>query len=100
MDRLDGMRIFVRVAELGSFSAVAQQLGVARSVVTRKVAALEAGILMYETKTGGEVFVAIDEGILVKAGRDVLVSVRQALGGTDLEHQVGPLTGWCDRILI
>lgn len=42
MDRLDSMRMFVRVAELGSFSAVAQQLGVARSVVTRQVAALEA----------------------------------------------------------
>ena len=41
MDRLDPMRIFVRVAELGSFSAVAQQMGVARSVVTRQVAALE-----------------------------------------------------------
>jgi DNA-binding transcriptional LysR family regulator len=42
MDRLDAMRMFIRVAELGSFSAVAQQLGVARSVVTRQVAALEA----------------------------------------------------------
>ncbi|HUW28433.1 MAG TPA: LysR family transcriptional regulator [Sulfuriferula sp.] len=41
MDRLDGMRCFVRVAELGSFSAVAQQMNVARSVVTRQVAALE-----------------------------------------------------------
>lgn len=42
MDRLDGMKLFVRVAEMGSFSAVAQQLDVARSVVTRQVAALEA----------------------------------------------------------
>lgn len=42
MDRLDSMRLFVRVAELGSFSAVAQQMNVARSVVTRQVAALEA----------------------------------------------------------
>lgn len=42
MDRLDAMRSFTRVAELGSFAAVAQQLGVARSVVTRQVAALEA----------------------------------------------------------
>jgi DNA-binding transcriptional LysR family regulator len=41
MDRLDAMRVFVRVVELGSFSAVAQQVGVARSVVTRQVAALE-----------------------------------------------------------
>ncbi|MGO9446507.1 MAG: LysR family transcriptional regulator, partial [Thiobacillaceae bacterium] len=42
LDRLDGMRLFVRVAELGSFTAVAQQLNVARSVVTRQVAALES----------------------------------------------------------
>ena len=41
MDRLDAMQTFVRVAELGSFSAVAQQLGLARSAVTRQVAALE-----------------------------------------------------------
>ncbi len=41
MDRLEAMHLFVRVAELGSFSAVAQQLGVARSVVTRQIAALE-----------------------------------------------------------
>lgn len=42
MDRFEGMRLFVRVAEMGSFAAVAQQLDVARSVVTRQVAALEA----------------------------------------------------------
>jgi DNA-binding transcriptional LysR family regulator len=36
------MHLFVRVAELGSFAAVAQQLGLARSVVTRQIAALEA----------------------------------------------------------
>ena len=42
MDRLDVMKLFVRVAELGSFAAVAQQLGVARSVVTRQIAGLEA----------------------------------------------------------
>jgi DNA-binding transcriptional LysR family regulator len=42
MDRLDAMQLFTRVAELGSFAAAAQQLGVARSVVTRQVAALES----------------------------------------------------------
>lgn len=41
MDRLQAMQLFVRVAELNSFSAVAQQLGLARSVVTRQIAALE-----------------------------------------------------------
>jgi len=48
------------------------------------VAALAPGILTYETETDGEVFVAVDEGMLVKAGADVLVSVRRALGGKDL----------------
>ena len=41
MDRLDAMQAFVRVAELGSFAAAAQQMNVARSVVTRQIAALE-----------------------------------------------------------
>jgi DNA-binding transcriptional LysR family regulator len=41
MDTLQAMRVFVRVAELNSFSGVAKQLGVARSVITRQVAALE-----------------------------------------------------------
>ncbi|MGL5017783.1 MAG: F0F1 ATP synthase subunit epsilon [Luteolibacter sp.] len=48
------------------------------------VAALEPGILIYETEADGEVFVAVDEGVLVKTGPDVLVSVRRAIGGTDL----------------
>jgi F-type H+-transporting ATPase subunit epsilon len=30
------------------------------------------------------VFVAVDEGVLVKTGQDVLVSVRRALRGADL----------------
>ena len=41
MNRLEAMTLFVRVADLGSFAAAANQLGVARSVVTRQIAALE-----------------------------------------------------------
>ncbi|MGE0113407.1 MAG: F0F1 ATP synthase subunit epsilon [Steroidobacteraceae bacterium] len=48
------------------------------------VAALVPGILIYETDSEGEVFVAVDEGVLVKTGHEVLVSVRRALVGTDL----------------
>lgn len=48
------------------------------------VAALEPGILIYETEADGEVFVAVDGGVLVKTGPDVLVSVRRAMGGADL----------------
>ncbi|MEQ8235542.1 MAG: F0F1 ATP synthase subunit epsilon [Syntrophomonadaceae bacterium] len=49
------------------------------------VAALEAGILTYENEDEGEVFIAVDEGILVKTGTEVMVSVRHASGGTSLE---------------
>jgi F-type H+-transporting ATPase subunit epsilon len=48
------------------------------------VAALVPGILIYQIESGGEVLVAVDEGVLVKTGVDVLVSVRRAIGGTDL----------------
>ncbi len=48
------------------------------------VAALVPGILIYETKQDGLVYLALDEGVLVKTGADVLVSVRQAIGGEDL----------------
>ena len=48
------------------------------------VAALAPGILIYETEAEGEVYVAVDEGVLVKSGLDVLVSVRNAIAGTDL----------------
>ena len=48
-------------------------------------AALAPGILTYETESEGEVYLAVDQGVLVKAGMDVLVSVRNAIGGTDLD---------------
>ncbi|MEY4420586.1 MAG: HTH-type transcriptional regulator DmlR [Pseudomonadota bacterium] len=41
MDKLNAMQLFVRVAETGSFTAAADQLDVARSVVTRHISALE-----------------------------------------------------------
>lgn len=41
MNRIEAMNVFARVAELGSFSAAALQLGIARSMVTRQVANLE-----------------------------------------------------------
>ena len=50
------------------------------------VAALAPGILTYETAADGEVFVAVDEGVLVKTGAEVLVSVRRAMKGADLSQ--------------
>lgn len=79
------------------FQVFAERSGVSRMVVeTREgsfgllphrldcVAALAPGILVYETKADGEVYVAVDEGVLVKAGLNVLVSVRNAIAGANL----------------
>jgi len=50
------------------------------------VAALPPGILIYENDAEGEGCLAVDEGVLIKIGPDVLVSVRNAIAGTDLRH--------------
>ena len=48
------------------------------------VATLVPGILVFETERDGEICIAIDAGILVKVGYHVRVSVRNAIGGSDL----------------
>jgi len=49
------------------------------------VAALVPGLMSYFSATGEEKFLAVDEGTLVKCGRVVLVSTRNAVRGTNLE---------------
>jgi len=70
-------RIIAETPE-GSFGLLPQRLDC--------VAALEPGILIYENETEGEKYVALDEGVLIKSGLDVLVSVRNAIAGTDLRQ--------------
>ncbi|MEO8452146.1 MAG: F0F1 ATP synthase subunit epsilon [Gemmatimonadota bacterium] len=48
------------------------------------VAALVPGIFTYQIGSAPEAYVAVDQGVMVKAGLDVLVSVRRAISGTDL----------------
>lgn len=50
------------------------------------VAALSPGILTYKTEKDGTVYLAIDAGVLVKTGSEVLCSVRRAIGGVDLSQ--------------
>jgi F-type H+-transporting ATPase subunit epsilon len=81
------------------FQIFAEKTGVSRIVAETRdgsfgllphrrdcVAALAPGILTYATSEEGTVYVAVDEGVLVKAGADVLVSIRRAIGGTDLSQ--------------
>jgi F-type H+-transporting ATPase subunit epsilon len=48
------------------------------------VAALPPGILIFESAEGHEEFIAVDEGTLVKVGREVLVSTRNAVRSSEL----------------
>ena len=48
------------------------------------VAALVPGIFTYEIESEGPKYLAVDEGVMIKAGAQVLVSVRNAIGGADL----------------
>ncbi|MXP51982.1 LysR family transcriptional regulator [Pantoea sp. Seng] len=41
MDRLDAIRLFLRVVECGSFSAAAKEAGIGQSAVSKQIAALE-----------------------------------------------------------
>jgi F-type H+-transporting ATPase subunit epsilon len=50
------------------------------------VVALAPGILTYEIGAEGDVYVGVDDGVLVKTGANVLVSVRRAFAGTDLQR--------------
>jgi F-type H+-transporting ATPase subunit epsilon len=79
------------------FGIFAERTGVSRIVAESRegsfgllphrldcVAALVPGILIYQNEAEGEAYVAVDEGVLIKSGLEVLVSVRNAIGGTDL----------------
>jgi F-type H+-transporting ATPase subunit epsilon len=48
------------------------------------VAALVPGLMSFVNEAGHETFLAVDEGILVKCGDDVLVSTARVIGGRPL----------------
>jgi F-type H+-transporting ATPase subunit epsilon len=61
----------------GSFCLLPQHVDLVTNLVP--------GILSFERETEEEVFLAVDEGILLKRGAEVLVSVRNAVCGESLE---------------
>jgi len=76
----------------GSFGILPRRLDCVASIVP--------GILIYETVGGQEKYAALDEGVLVKTGYEVFLSVRRAnKGGFSIWMKVrracgGSLPGW------
>lgn len=50
------------------------------------LAALVPGLLSFTRSSGDEIFLAVDEGLLVKQGDTVMVSTRQAIEGGELSE--------------
>lgn len=76
LDKKDVTHIVVETYE-GSYGFLPHRLDC--------VAAITPGILTLTRADESEIFVAVDEGILIKTSTDVLVSVRNAVVGRDLE---------------
>ncbi len=71
-----GVARIVADSPVGSFGILPHRLDC--------VASLPPGILVYETEEDGQIYTAIDEGVLIKTGLEVRVSVRNAIVGSDL----------------
>jgi DNA-binding transcriptional LysR family regulator len=73
MDLIGSLRVFARIAELGSFSAVARELRESHSAVTRQIGNLEAHL-------GARLFQRTTRGLtLTEDGRELLGVARQML---------------------
>ena len=93
MDRLAAMKIFVRVVETGSFSAIARENATTQSAVSKQVAALEAtiGAKLLSRSTRALSLTAEGEKFVPEARR--LVADFEALEGA-LRWGRRQLTGW------
>lgn len=88
MDRLQAMETFVRVVEAGSFAAVAERLGLARSVVTRQIAALEAHLgVKLLTRSTRSLHLTPEGAAYLEKCRDILGLVAAAEGDLAGERQ-------------
>lgn len=65
-------------AENGSFGILPRHIDF--------VTILVPGLLSFEKENGNEEFIAVDEGVLVKQGEEVLVSTRNAVREKNLEQ--------------
>jgi F-type H+-transporting ATPase subunit epsilon len=76
--KLDNVSGIIAATLNGSFGVLPHRLDC--------VAPLVPGILSYTTTDNTTTYLAVDEGVLVKSGSNVVVSVRRAIAGTQLSR--------------
>src|ERR1700736_4785193 len=84
MDRLETIRMFVRVVENGNFSAVARELGIGQPTVSKQIAALEAHL-------GAQLLMRASRSLtLTDAGRDFFESASKVIAELEAaESRIG-----------
>jgi DNA-binding transcriptional LysR family regulator len=81
MDLLAALRSFVRVAQTGSFSAVAQERGVTQPAISRHVSALEAELGVRLVHRSTQAVTLTDEGhTFLEAAERTLADVESLMG--------------------
>jgi DNA-binding transcriptional LysR family regulator len=86
-DHIDALRLFIRVARRGSFSAAGRELGVPQSTVSRTIATLEREI-------GASLLVRTTRAVTVTdAGAEFLARIEQILADLDEAEQTARHSG-------
>jgi DNA-binding transcriptional LysR family regulator len=86
-DHIDALRLFIRVARRGSFSAAGRELGVPQSTVSRMIATLEREI-------GASLLVRTTRAVtMTDAGAEFLARIEQILADLDEAEQTARHSG-------
>jgi molybdate transport repressor ModE-like protein len=92
MDRIDALRLFVRIAELGSFRSAAQEMGLPRATVSASLARLEAELGMRLLhRTTRQVGLTTDGAVLLDRARALVDGYAQLT--SNLADTATALTG-------
>jgi DNA-binding transcriptional LysR family regulator len=96
MDRIDALRLFVRIAELGSFRSAAQEMGLPRATVSAGLARLEAELGMRLLhRTTRQVGLTTDGAVMLDRARALVDGFAQL--GADLRD---PATALAGRVVV
>jgi DNA-binding transcriptional LysR family regulator len=92
MDRIDALRMFVRIAELGSFRSTAQEMGLPKATVSAGLARLEAelGVRLLH-RTTRQVGLTTDGAALLERARSLVDGYAQMT--SDMCDTVEAMTG-------